>query len=526
MEPRLEMRDITKSFGDVAVLRGVSLELAPGEIHGLVGQNGAGKSTLTRILAGGHADYGGTVRIDGSPVRLGSPRDAARHGIAVIYQDFSLVPQLSAADNIMLGSEPGRVTFRAKSIRQAAARLLDTAGMADTIPLDAEVRTLSAAVRQRVEIAKALTRNARVLVLDEPTARLADADRERLFALMRQVAARGTALIFISHFLGEVLDVTSRLTVLRDGAFTASGQAADFGTTSLTTAMLGRELAAVEEEEASDKIRGRAAVLPGGHPRTPDATARTAPGTPALLAATGLAGGRQVRDVSLAVHGGEVVGLAGLVGSGRSTLARMLVGATPLREGSLRIRGKAVRLRSPRAALRAGLALVPEDRRAQGLVTTSPASENVVLMALAGTGRAGIVGPRSLRKIAREAIATYEVRPPDADLGGGAFSGGNQQKLVLARAILANPDVLVADQPTAGVDVGTKAQIHTIIRDLAGAGKGVLLISDDLDELLALSDRLLVMRSGTVVSEVAGTAATRDQLVGAMSAGTPSTGTR
>jgi ABC-type sugar transport system ATPase subunit len=516
--PRLVMQGITKSFGDVSVLRGVDLELAPGEIHGLVGQNGAGKSTLMRILAGAYAGYGGSVEIDGAPVRLGSPREAARHGVAVIYQEFSLVPQLSVADNIMLGAEPGKVTFRGKAVRQAAANLLETVGLTDGIPLDAEVGTLSAAVRQRVEIAKALTRNASVLVLDEPTARLAGPDREQLFTLMRRIAAAGTTLIFISHFLDEILDVTTRLTVLRDGGVVESGDTSRFDAVSLSTAMLGRQLIAA----------GTAAAKTAAAPR---------PDSPVLLSATGVTGGRQVRDVSLAIHAGEVVGVAGLVGSGRSTLAQIMVGAMPLREGALELRGKPMRLRSPRAALRAGIALVPEDRRVQGLVGTSPASENVTLMTLAASrrsndagdgsgtpggiaGRFGVVGRRGLRRMAREAIAEFEVRPPDAELSASAFSGGNQQKLVLARAVLARPDVLIVDQPTAGVDVGTKAQIHKIIRDLAESGKGVLVISDDIDELLALSDRLMVMRSGAIVTEYSRDAATHDKLVGTMSTGT------
>lgn len=516
---RLIMQGITKSFGKVTVLRGVDLELAPGEIHGLAGQNGAGKSTLTRILAGGYADYDGAVEIDGIPVRLGSPREAARHGIAVIYQEFSLVPQLSVAENIMLGTEPGKITFRGKAVRQAAGTLLETVGLADGIPLEAEVGTLSAAVKQRVEIAKALTRNAHVLVLDEPTARLAGPDRERLFTLMRQVAARGTALIFISHFLDEVLDVTTRLTVLRDGTVVASGDTARFTAVSLSTAMLGHQLI-----EAESKV----AQAANDTSRRPDG--------PVLLSGTALAGGRQVRNVSLAVHSGEVVGLCGLVGSGRSALAHLLVGAAPLRAGTLQVRGAAKRLRSPRAALRAGIALVPEDRRVQGLIGTSPAAENVTLMTLAATGaprgsrapggivglasRVGLVGRRRLRRMVGEAITQFEVRPPEAELSAGAFSGGNQQKLVLARAILAQPDVLIVDQPTAGVDVGTKVQIHKIIRDLAESGKGVLVISDDIDELLALCDRLMVMRSGTVVTEFSRSAASRDKLIAAMSTGT------
>lgn len=496
---RLAMRGITKSFGDVTVLRNADLEVAAGEIHGLVGQNGAGKSTLTRILAGGYPDYHGTVTIDGETAQLKSPHGALQHGVAVIYQEFSLVPQLTVAENIVLGVEPGTVSYRAGSVREIAARLVREVGIVQGLPLDYPVARLSAAMQQRVEIAKALTRNAKVLVLDEPTSRLAGPDRERLFGLMRRIAAEGTALIFISHFLDEVLAVTSRLTVLRDGVVVASGRTSDFSAVSLGSAVMGRalEVQEAEEEHAASGANGDVALV-----------------------ADNVSCGRQTRNVSFSLNRGEVVGLAGLVGSGRSTLAKALVGAVPLVGGKISIGGEYVKLRGPRHALRAGVALVPEDRRAQGLVRVRPARENLMLMSLArSSSRFGLLSPKRLRHSARKAIVDFSVRPASDDRRAGTFSGGNQQKLLLARAIIAEPDVLVVDQPTAGVDVGTKAQIHRILRGLADQKKAVLVISDDIEEILALSDRLLIMRNGVLVGERRRGGVDKDELVSLISVG-------
>jgi ABC-type sugar transport system ATPase subunit len=498
--PRLATRAIKKSFGGIPVLRGVSFDVACGEIHGLVGQNGAGKSTLTRVLAGGYPDYRGKVEIDGTPVGLRSPHQAMGHGVSVIYQEFSLVPQLSVAENIVLGTEPGRIAYRARAIRSLATRLLERAGMVDDVPLDAHVGELSTSMQQRVEIAKALSRKARVLILDEPTARLAGPDRERLFGLMRRIAASGTALIFISHILEEILRITSRLTVLRDGSVAAAGPSATFDAVSLSSALMGEALERQEAQEARQ---------PSG------------PLGKAVLTASRVAAGRQVKDVSLTLGAGEIVGLAGLIGSGRSTLAKSLVGAVPLSAGSLELHGRAVRFKNPRQALRAGVALIPEDRRAQGLVGALPASENVVMMSLArGGSRLGFVRTGRLSKLASDAMADLEVRPADVRRAASTYSGGNQQKLLLARALLADTDVLVIDQPTAGVDVGTKAQIHRILRNAAKQGKAILIVSDEIDELLALSDSLLIMRGGRLTAELHGHELNRNRLLALMAART------
>jgi ribose transport system ATP-binding protein len=497
-EPRLTLREISKAFGEVTVLQGVSLQLGRGEIHGLIGQNGAGKSTLTRVLAGGYPDYRGTVHIDGELVNLRNPQAAQKHGVAVIYQEFSLVRQLTVAENILLGVEPGRISYSGKTVRGRAARLLEKVGMADEVPLDSVVAGLSTSMQQRVEIAKALSRDAKVLVLDEPTSRLGGTDRQRLFTLMRRIAEAGTALMFISHFLEEVLAVTSRLTVLRDGAVVAEGASSQYDAVSLSSALLGQ---ALERQEAVEARRAA--------PRRGEA----------VLSASGLSCGHRVRDVSVALHAGEIVGVAGLIGSGRSTLAKALAGALPLSAGVLELRGKPVRFKSPKQALRAGVALVPEDRRSQGLVGVLPASENIVLMSLVkAPSKFGFVGANGLRKAAKAAIEQFEVRPAEEERPGATFSGGNQQKLLLARAILADTDVLVIDQPTAGVDVGTKAQIHRILRNSAEQGKAILCVSDEIDELLALGDRLIVMRDGRLIAELQRGEMGREELIAMMSA--------
>jgi ABC-type sugar transport system ATPase subunit len=410
---------------------------------------------------------------------LATPHEARQQGIAVIYQEFSLVPQMSVAENVMLGDEPGRFLHNPGQLSEMAGRLLEEIGMGGEFRLDAIVGSLSAGDQQRVEIAKALVRKAKVLVLDEPTARLTAAERERLTTLMHRIAERGTGLVFISHFLDEIIAVTNRVTVLRDGAVVAKGPTSSFDLDSLSIALVGRQLA----HEMSLSNLG-------------------APEGIELLRATDLSGGRQVRDVSLVLRAGEILGVAGLVGSGRSTLARLLVGAQQPTAGNLEMRGKPVRFRNPREALRTGVAFVPEDRNTEGLVTTGSAADNLVLMWLAKARlRLGLVKPRDLQRRAREAVDAFNVQPADERRRVATFSGGNQQKVLIARGVVAQPDVLIVDQPTAGTDVGTKAEIHHILRTLVGERKAVLVISDDMDELTTLCDRLIVLRRGRIIAE-------------------------
>jgi ABC-type sugar transport system ATPase subunit len=373
-------------------------------------------------------------------------------------------------------------------------------GMADEVPVEAVVGNLSTSMRQRVEIAKALSRNARLLILDEPTSRLGGAERDQLWELMRRIAGQGTSLIFISHFLEEVLAITSRLTVLRDGAVVLADKSENQTLSTVSNALLGQALAAQEVQEASRPSAGRGKTV---------------------LQASGVACGRRDKDINLELHAGEIVGLAGLIGSGRTTLAKALVGAIPLDAGSLELHGKTVRFKNPGQALRAGVVLVPEDRRTQGLVGVLPASENIAMMSLVRSpSKFGFIGTRGLRKAAEDAIEQFEVRPPEHGRPGATFSGGNQQKLLLARAILADADVLVIDQPTAGVDVGTKAQIHRILHQAARDGKAILCVSDEIDEILAVSDRILVMRDGRLVVELDRADVEREELIELMAART------
>jgi ribose transport system ATP-binding protein len=496
--PRVDLRGVGKAFGTTMVLQGVDLTVMPGDIVGLVGQNGAGKSTLMKILGGVYPDHDGTVAIDGTIRHLMSPRAALRAGVGMIYQELSLVSSMSVAENIMLGMEPGR--FR-HSRRELFARARDLTGRLPVmrgIRLDAVVGDLGAGVQQRVEIAKALLRDATVLVMDEPTARLDSADRSELHAVVRDTARTGIGVIYISHFLEEVFDLANKITVLRNGRVIASGAAGDFTMRSLTRAMLGAE----QGEEAR-------AQRPA-----------PSPSAAVLLRARGLASAPRLRHVDLDVHAGEIVGLGGLVGSGRSWLLRVLAAAEPATGGRIEVQGRPVRARSPRDALKAGIALLAEDRKGDGIVGPRPAAENLQLMALDfGLSWLGLVRRAKGRAIVAQAMHDFEVHPADPRKAAALFSGGNQQKLVIARALLASPVVLLGDQPTAGVDVGTKAMIHRILRDAADRGLGIVIASDDLDELFAVSDRVLVMRDGEIIAEHARADLDRELVIEQMSQG-------
>lgn len=497
--PRLQLLNIRKAFGESVVLSNVDLEVRAGEIHGIVGQNGAGKSTLMRLLGGSYSEFSGTIMIDGRRVEPGTPRGALAAGVAVIYQEFSLVPSMTVAENIMLGVETGMV-YRRKGVIEAAREVAERVGLAGDLPLEAQVGSLSASVQQLVEIAKALGRSAKILVLDEPTSRLAGADRLRLFALMRKVAASGTAVIFISHFLEEVLAVADNILILRDGRVVGNEVAAKCDVARLSSLMLGEVLATEMKEEASS-VR------------------REVSDEKVVLAATGVSCGWQVRDVTLSVRAGEIVGLAGVVGSGRSSLARALVGADRVKQGRVAIHGSAVHFKSPGDARRTGVALVPEDRKTQGLVALRSAADNVSMMALTkSTVWHGFLRKRRLKELSTEVVRDFEIRPPDMSLAAGTFSGGNQQKLLLARVIMGRPDLLIVDQPTVGVDVGARAQVHRILHRAAGRGAAILVISDDIDELAAVSDRVLVMRRGKVVAEFDRAQIDKAALVSIMSA--------
>ncbi|MFE4833723.1 sugar ABC transporter ATP-binding protein [Arthrobacter sp. NPDC056691] len=489
------MVDISQKFGDTTVLHGVNLSLAPGEIHALVGQNGAGKSTLTKILGGIYPEHEGRILIDGDERKMASPREALRNGVGTIYQELSLIPSLTVAENILLGMEPGKLYSRGKTTA-AAADVISRTPMLSVLPLEALAGDLSTGMQQRVEIAKALSRNVRVLVMDEPTARLSGPERTDLRDLMIELANGGITIIYISHFLEEIFDVCSSVTVLRNGKVVDSGPVAEFTLSSMTRAMLNAELAHEELDEA----------------RTDRAVS-----TDTVLELEDVAGPR-ISGINLRVHAGEVVGIAGLVGSGRTRLAKTMAGAEPNTAGRILLGGRPARIKTPRGALQNGIVLIPESRKTEGIVGIATARSNMIGMALdRGYSKLGIINRRSLMRDSNKMFTDLEIRPESPSLAGQWFSGGNQQKLLLARALLAKPAVIIADQPTAGVDVGTKAQIHRLLKDSAAAGTALVVVSDDLDELLALCDRVVVMSHGRIMSEHNRSQLTRKKLVATIS---------
>ena len=480
--PRLELIGVTKDFGGVRALDGVSFDLRAGEVHALCGENGAGKSTLLKVLSGFHpaGSWTGTLRVDGADVRLHGIRDAERHGIALIAQELALVPALSVEANLVLGREPVRRGLLQPAVmRQRALDALARVGL-QVDPARA-VGELGVGQRQLVEIARALSQDARILVLDEPTASLPDSDAQRLLALLGDLRARGTAILYVSHRLDEVARLADRITVLRDGRTVASAPAAELPRDLLITHMVGRPV---------DDHRPRPARAPGPVALTVRDWTMPDPARPWRNA---------VEGVSFRLHAGEVLGVGGLIGAGRTALLASLFGAarSPV-TGSLRVGDAPERapFRAPREAVAAGLALVNEDRRRQGLVPDASVLDNLSLATLPRFVRRGLLDDRARCSACAEQAELLSVRPADLTPPVVRLSGGNQQKVVLGRWRLAGPRVLLLDEPTRGIDVGARALIHDWLERLCAQGLAVLLVSSDLPELLALSDRVLVLAQG------------------------------
>lgn len=492
----LALRDVTKRYPGVTALDAVDFEVEAGTVHALVGENGAGKSTLLKILAGAERADAGTVALDGAILHLTSPRDGLRCGITVIYQEFALVPSLGADANIFLGMEPMRGgLLDGAAARRDAARALGELGA--TFDPSTPVSRLSTAECQLVELARALVRDARVIALDEPTAALSTRETAHLFGQMRRMAERGLAVIFVSHRLEEVRAVSFAITVLRDGRRVWTGPAAALDEPTLIRHMVGRD---VEYERLAAQ---------GGR-----GTGAAASDTVALEV-RGLTRWPRFVDVSFAVRRGEIVGLAGLVGAGRTEMARCLAGADAWDAGEVLLGGRPFRPRTPADAIARGLAYVPEDRKTQGLVLGLLVRENTTLPSLRRFTRLGALRLREEKDTAAAQIAAVELAPATLERPAGTLSGGNQQKVVLAKWLLANADVLVVDEPTRGVDVGAKIEIHRQLRALADRGKAVLVISSELPEVLALADRILVMRAGRLSAAFAAEDATPERVLAA-----------
>jgi ABC-type sugar transport system ATPase subunit len=470
------MRGILKSFPGVRALRGVDLELRRGEVLALLGENGAGKSTLIKVLAGAHSPDAGSIYFNGQAMHFTNPLDARRAGIAVIYQEFNLVPSLTAIENIFLGQEPARVGFvRRGEERRRAAEVFARVGVA--VEVDAPCRELTVAQQQVVEIARALAFDARIVVMDEPSATLTPQEVERLFGIIRDLRSKGIGIIYISHRLEEVFAIADRVLVLRDGEAIDCRAVADVTRDELIRLMVGRRL---EEEFPKRQV----AI---GPPR---------------LVVRGLARGNKVRDVSFEVRRGEVVGLTGLVGAGRTETARLIFGADRKESGTVELDGRVLDIRSPRDAIRAGIALLTEDRKAQGLVLAQSVRENFALPNLSRFSSLGFLRRWAERQALARHIESLRIRLASPEQPASNLSGGNQQKVVLAKWLERNCEVLLFDEPTRGIDVGAKVEIYRLINDLAAAGKAVLLISSELPEVLGMSDRILVMHEGRLTGEI------------------------
>jgi rhamnose transport system ATP-binding protein len=472
----LRATDVTKSYAGVQALKRASLELRAGEVHALVGENGAGKSTLIKILTGAVQPDSGEISLDGEPLARLDPASAKRLGIAAIYQQPALFGELTVAENIALGLERtgrwGRVDWRARHRR--AQELLARVGA--RIDPETDAGDLSMPQQQLVEIARALGADARVLILDEPTASLSKEDTDNLFRVVRELREHGVGMIYISHRLEELPVIADRVTVLRDGNTIATREMAEVNREQLIQMMVGRELSAVFPKRA----------VPLGD-------------TVLELRGVGCASAG-VSDISLSVRAGEIVGLSGLVGAGRSELARTIFGLTPADRGEILVRGKRVRIGSPADAIAHGIAYVPEDRRRHGVVLEMPVSENVTLAALGNLSRFGALDFRRERELATDYTRRLGVKTASIRSLVSTLSGGNQQKVALSRWLLTKPTLLVLDEPTQGIDVGAKSEIHELMMELAESGVAILMISSELPEILGMSDRIAVMHGGTIVS--------------------------
>lgn len=482
--PLLEMRGISKSFLGVWVLARVDVELHPGEVHAIVGENGAGKSTLMKVLAGVHQPDEGEIRIGGTQVGFRHPAESQAAGIAVIHQEFNLLPDRTVAENVFLGREPLRRGLVDRTAMDRRTQEL-IAGLAEvSFGPRTLIRRLSVAQQQVVEIVKALSLDARVLVMDEPTAALADHEVERLYALVRRLARRGLGVLYISHRLREVFDLAYRVTVLKDGARVHTAPTAELDTERLVGLMVGRDLGAYY----------------------PPVAKRHEIGEPVLTVSGGA--GARLHDIDLTLRAGEIVGVGGLQGSGRSALGRAIFGADPFTTGRLTLAGRPVRISSPRGAIRCGIGLLSEDRKAEGLALRQSVRDNVLMVVRAAFPGVAHRGSRRRLPVSAEELAALftqvrlAARSPDQEVR--FLSGGNQQKVAIAKWLAVRPRVLVVDEPTRGVDVGAKAAIHELLRALAREGIAMLAITSELPELLGMSDRIIVMRDGRIAGELPG----------------------
>ena len=486
--PILEMKHISRRFGQFYALKEVSLTIFPGEVHALMGENGAGKSTLMKILAGAYSASSGEILIDGKPASIHSPKDALDAGITLIYQEINLAPNLTVAENIFLGAEIQRAGFvRRRQMEQEAQQVIDR--LHAQFSARDRVMKLSIAEQQQVEIARALHRNSRILVMDEPTAALSSRETAQLFDLIKRLRSAGMAIIYISHRMAEVYELADRVSVLRDGQYVGSLLRETLNAAELVRMMVGRPL--------SDLFNKAPATI-SGQPR---------------LNVEALADGGKIHPCSLHVRPGEIVGLAGLVGAGRSELAQLIFGIRHATHGTVAIDGQSVHITSPRDAIALGMGYLPENRKEQGLFPELAAHENIVMATIERDAHYGLLNRRKGQSISGEAIRTLNIRVPHALVRAGGLSGGNQQKLLIARWIAIGPRILLLDEPTRGVDVGAKSEIYRMMNQMAQQGVAILMISSELPEVVGMSDRVYVMREGTIAGELQGERITQESIM-------------
>ena len=503
LRPLLRMTGIEKSFPGVRALASVDLEVGAGEIHAFIGENGAGKSTLLKILSGALKPDAGTIEFDGHAVAFAVPKDAQASGIVTIYQEFSLAPDMTVAENIFIGREPGSQLFVSRRKMEA-----QTVELAQRIGLErsprALVRDLSVAEQQLVEVARALSMRSRIIVMDEPTSALSRSEVEKLFAIIRRLKADGISTIFVTHRLEEVFEICDRYTVLRDGRHVGSGAVADATMDRFINLMVGRELGLLAPR-TDTSATGAVALAVHGLSRKRKSSDASA---------------IELHDVSFEVRKGEILGIAGLVGAGRTETARAILGADRLDAGRILVDGQPLQVTSPRDAIRAGIGLVPEDRKQQALFLELAVRTNLSIAALDRVSNLHVfISARKEDALVEEYRRRLNIRMASANQPVGTLSGGNQQKIVLARWLALRPKVLIVDEPTRGIDVGAKVEVHNLLFQMAASGIAIVVISSELPEILALSDRVLLMRQGRVTGELARAEASQEKLMTLMAIG-------
>ncbi len=486
--PLLSMKGITKEFPGVKALQNVDFSLEAGEIHALLGENGAGKSTLMKVLSGVYLKDAGEVHIEGREVEIDSPRKATACGVSIIHQEMNLVPELTVMENIFLGREPtaalGFIDWR--KMKEDTAMLLRQLGSG--IDPEQTVSSLSIGEQQMVEIAKALSYETKILIMDEPTAALTERETEKLFEIVRQLAAEGKGIVYISHRMEELFALSNRITVMRDGTYVGTVQTSQTDFDSLIRMMVGRDVTTRFPKEAASIGKE-------------------------VLRVKGLSRAGELHNISFAVRAGEVVGIAGLMGAGRTELARAIFGADSIDGGEIFVEDKLCAIHGPADAIRAGIGLITEDRKHQGLVLEMSVGENMSLASLANLCRQGFISNTDEKNMVAANIEKLKIRTPGAAQLVKNLSGGNQQKVVIAKWLETNPKVLIMDEPTRGVDVGAKAEIYQIMNMLTAAGVGIVMISSELPEILGMSDRVLVMHNGRVTGEMTVKEATQEKIM-------------